>query len=202
MAARPNQQPQLDRLTGLIAAAPDGLALEQLMAAAGADIPRNTLLRRLQTLIAEGVIEKIGVSRAARYRILVRPPAHAEARHPVQDEMLVPLSKPAGDILRQVNRPVQARKPVGYNREFLDSYTPNRSSYLTASERKKLADLSVTSMPVGPAGTYAQHILDRLLIDLSWNSSRLEGNTYSLLDTERLIQLGEVTEARLRPMPR
>jgi hypothetical protein len=33
--------------------------------------------------------------------------------------------------------------------------------------------------------------MDRLLIDLSWNSSRLEGNTYSLLETERLLELGE-----------
>ncbi len=29
-----------------------------------------------------------------------------------------------------------------------------------------------------------------MLIDLSWNSSRLEGNTYSLLDTERLLNEG------------
>ena len=33
-----------------------------------------------------------------------------------------------------------------------------------------------------------------MLIDLSWNSSRLEGNTYSLLDTERLIKRGETDE--------
>jgi hypothetical protein len=37
-------------------------------------------------------------------------------------------------------------------------------------------------------------MLNRLLIDLSWNSSRLEGNTYSLLDTERLISLGEAAD--------
>lgn len=51
-------------------------------------------------------------------------------------------------------------------------------------------------MPAGPAGTHAQQILQRLLIDLSWNSSRLEGNTYSLLETERLIELGEATEGK------
>ena len=37
---------------------------------------------------------------------------------------------------------------------------------------------------------FAKQILNRLLIDLSWNSSRLEGNTYSLLDTTWLIELG------------
>ena len=36
----------------------------------------------------------------------------------------------------------------------------------------------------------------RLLIDLSWNSSRLEGNTYSLLETERLLELGEAAESK------
>lgn len=40
------------------------------------------------------------------------------------------------------------------------------------------------------AGTYARQILSRLLIDLSWASSRLEGNTYSRLDTQNLIELG------------
>ncbi|RYY08688.1 MAG: Fic family protein, partial [Chitinophagaceae bacterium] len=38
--------------------------------------------------------------------------------------------------------------------------------------------------------TYAKQILQRLLIDLAWNSSRLEGNTYSLLDTQRLLDQG------------
>ena len=38
----------------------------------------------------------------------------------------------------------------------------------------------------------------RLLIDLSWNSSRLEGNTYSLLDTRRLIEFGEEAQGRNR----
>jgi Fic family protein len=40
--------------------------------------------------------------------------------------------------------------------------------------------------------------LNRLLIDLSRNSSRLVGNTYSLLDTTRLIELGEAAEGRDR----
>ena len=41
-----------------------------------------------------------------------------------------------------------------------------------------------------PAGTYSRAILNRLLIDLSWASSHLEGNTYSRLDTRELIEHG------------
>lgn len=52
--------------------------------------------------------------------------------------------------------------------------------------------------PVGaqPAGTYARAILDRLLIDLSWASSHLEGNTYSRLDTKNLIEYGQRAEGK------
>ncbi len=45
-------------------------------------------------------------------------------------------------------------------------------------------------------GTFAKQILNRLIIDLSWNSSRLEGNTYSLLDTKRLIAFGHMPEGK------
>ncbi len=52
-------------------------------------------------------------------------------------------------------------------------------------------------MAAEPAGTYARHICQRLLIDLSWNSSRLEGNTYSLLETEQLLQIGHAQSGPL-----
>jgi len=46
------------------------------------------------------------------------------------------------------------------------------------------------------AGTYARQILERLLIDLAFNSSRLEGNTYSLLDTAQLLRAGQQPEGK------
>ncbi len=41
-----------------------------------------------------------------------------------------------------------------------------------------------------PAGTYARKVLEQLLIDLSWYSSRLEGNRKSWLDTRNLFARG------------
>jgi Fic family protein len=41
-----------------------------------------------------------------------------------------------------------------------------------------------------PAGTYARKVLEELLVDLSWSSSRLEGNRYSLLATRQLFSSG------------
>jgi Fic family protein len=47
-----------------------------------------------------------------------------------------------------------------------------------------------------PAGTHGRALLNRLLIDLSWASSRLEGNTYSRIDTQNLIEFGRYAEGK------
>ena len=76
------------------------------------------------------------------------------------------------------------RKPVGFNQDFLRAYIPNETLYLSAKTKKQLLTVGRVEVQKRPAGTYARDILSRLLIDLSWNSSRLEGNTYSLLETK------------------
>jgi fido (protein-threonine AMPylation protein) len=97
-----------------------------------------------------------------------------------------------------VRQPIERRKPVGYERGFLDSYRPNVSAYLDPNVRTHLVAVGRSGAGEQPAGTFAKLILNRLLIDLSWNSSRLEGNTYSLLDTRRLIDFGEEAEGKER----
>jgi Fic/DOC family len=112
------------------------------------------------------------------------------------NEPVVPLSVPGKLIRDYVRQAPQARKPVGYDPKFLDLYRPNVSFYLTEQDRAHLAAVGRQQIAEQPAGTYAKQIFNRLLIDLSWNSSRLEGNTYSLLDTKRLIELGQEAEGR------
>lgn len=111
-------------------------------------------------------------------------------------ERILPLSKSALELREQIQRPRQLRQPVGYNLEFLGSYTPNVSAYLPLDLRRKLVAMGRTADGPLPAGTHLRKVLDRLLIDLSWNSSRLEGNTYSLLETQRLLDLGESAEGK------
>ncbi len=112
------------------------------------------------------------------------PPPPSMVPHPV----LSPESCEARDIVRQ---PQAFRKAVGYRREFLDAYQPGSTFYLPENLRTHLRSIGQSAnMAALPPGTYARQVLDRLLIDLSWNSSRLEGNTYSLLETDHLIQRG------------
>jgi hypothetical protein len=62
--------------------------------------------------------------------------------------------------------------------------------------RDRLHELGRTPSADKRAGTYARDIMSRLLIDLSWASSRLEGNTYTRLDTQRLIEFGQVAAGK------
>jgi Fic family protein len=173
---------------------PDGVTVKEISDELKTEIPRRTLQYRLRYLVKEKRLAAEGERRWAKYRIRedrrIEVPAGA-----LETEGLaaIPfaLSKAAQDIRTYLQQPVPARKPVGYNREFLESYRPNVTAYLSAAERARLKNTGNPNIAPQPAGTYAKQVLNRLLIDLSWNSSRLEGNTYSLLDTKRLIEFGE-----------
>jgi Fic family protein len=166
------------------------LSLLQIKSQIGTTINDKTLLRRLNKLVSQGIVEKIGKSNRTTYKLSLK----ADSDSQLPETELITLSTESKDILIQVNKPETNRNPVGYSRDFLESYNPNVSSYLTVAEKKRLLDLGKTARQNEPAGTYAKDILQRLLIDLSWNSSRLEGNSYSLLDTQRLISIGEVAD--------
>lgn len=88
-----------------------------------------------------------------------------------------------------MRRPIQGREPVGYHRKFLDDYIPNQTAYLPDDISVHLHNIGQLKKPdEAVGGTYPPDMVDRLLIDLSWASSRLEGNTYSLLETRNLIE--------------
>ncbi|WP_258124282.1 Fic family protein [Mesorhizobium onobrychidis] len=181
---------------------PEGMTAQQIADALPSAPPRRTLQYRLRHLVDSKRLVMEGQGRWARYRVprIVEAVGMAAGRTEARGvgEALLPLSRSGADIQEYVRRPPEARKPVGYDRAFLDSYRPNESFYLSPTERKHLQEVGTPKIAEQPAGTYAKQILNRLLIDLSWNSSRLEGNTYSLIDTKRLIDLGEEAEGKER----
>ena len=166
---------------------PEGASQSEILEASGLDISWRTLLRRLEVLITQHEVSVIKAGRSTRYFLTIQPTTPVSPKSP---DISIPLSTASKTIFYQVTKPMEQRTPVGYHREFLENYIPNKDSYLKPEDKKLLADIGKTSQPDYPAGTFAREILNRLLIDLSWNSSRLEGNTYSLLDTERLIAAG------------
>jgi hypothetical protein len=153
------------------------------------------VVRALRALEKEGRVVFEGNTRARRYR-LVAYPAKSKVDEAILQIPALPLSPEAQECLGVIDRPLAARQPVTYRRAFLDEYVPNQSRYLSSPLCDRLHYLGRTADAEQPAGTFARHVLERFLLDLSWSSSRLEGNTFSLLDCERLLKTGAAPEGK------
>jgi hypothetical protein len=183
---------ELNSIKKALESYPQGAHIDDIEKKIEFTIPRRTLQRRLLSLQNSGDLNITGKARSTKY-FHKREQESALHLGTLLNEG-IPISKEGKKILQVVKKSLQQRQPVGYNRDFLDTYQPNVSSYLTSAEMEKLEKIGKIAISNQPAGTYVKEILSRLLIDLSWNSSRLEGNTYSLLDTQRLISFGEIAD--------
>ena len=190
--SKENINQELEIIKKAVGSLKGGGGIDEIEVASGITIERRTLQRRLKGLIEQGIIESNGKGRAIQYHLKTPEIAFADTKQSETEKSIsaISLSEEGKAILDIVTLPIQRRTPVGYNRDFLDSYKPNESSYLTTEEKQRLARIGFTGINYAVGGTYAKEILQRLLIDLAWNSSRLEGNTYSLLDTQLLLDKG------------
>ena len=164
----------------------DQVILDYIAAHPGAgreDVRRNvaseasppTVWRALKRLVDEGRLEVSGKARATGYSLA------------------------GADVVRaHLQTPYNRRRLAVYKKNFVDRYIPNRSFYLGEADRQHLQEAGRPVLPPLPAGTFARRILERLLVDLSWASSRMEGNTYNILETERLIRFGEEASGKDR----
>lgn len=145
---------------------------------------RRTVNRTLARLVANGQLEKTGSGPTTGYRPTGTPGVLENSAPSPRAR-----SAEAAALLAQLSGPLGSRMPVSYERAFVDDYVPNESSLMP----RALADaLYAAGRAQGqqPAGTVARKVLEQLLIDLSWHSSRLEGNRVSLLDTQALFEHG------------
>jgi hypothetical protein len=190
------------RIEAEIARHEDGIGIDDLHKVLADIASRRTLQRRVGELAEQGKIAQIGKGRAQRYgppgNIDVTNTEQAHATVEAAAETYIPISRKGEEIRAYVRQPVQGRKPVGYDRELLETYRPNETHYLRPEIREHLHNMGSAPDIERPAGTYARDILGRLLIDLSWASSRLEGNAYTRLDTQNLIELGQAAAGKDR----
>ena len=156
-------------------AAHPGARREDIRRNTAPDASSPTVWRALKRLVDENKLEVFGRGRATGYSLAG-----------------------AAVVRAHLAEPYNRRKPASYSKDFIDRYVPGSSFYLGATDRQRLRDAGTPTMEPLPAGTYAQRVLERLLVDLSWASSRMEGNTYSILETERLIRFGEEASGRER----
>lgn len=201
---------ELQQIEAIVAGFAQGAGLAAIEAEMakrhGLGLHRRTLQRRLHRLVQQNRLSTSGESVALLYRRAegasgsvphsFHAPEADASLFVAESDGYVPVSADGAAIRDQVRRPLMHRRPVGYQQDFLQAYQPGTTFYLPLALRRQLHELGRTSQGERPAGTYAREILGRLMVDLSWASSRLEGNTYSRLDTQNLIELGQIASGK------
>jgi len=142
----------------------------QIAAFLGNKMTRFTILRDLELLLGANLIRKDGKGRGVRYSLNISGNINA---------FFDPTLYFAKDQDQRIIKPVLNSEIIGelpflFSEREINELKETNGKYV---EKIKKADESFVKKEV-----------ERLTIDLSWKSSRLEGNTYSLFDTEILIK--------------
>jgi Fic/DOC family len=181
-------------LTAFFRANPESWLSLAAIKSATERVPDRTLRNWLKELVKDGSVEAQGERKGRRYRLRLGSMQGARVSITAGVAQLAGIheifSAESLALIRRIEAPIYTRPPATYREDWLQSYVPNESTYLSPERRAELAALGKRDPIYGKAGTYIKKIYDRLLIDLSFNSSRLEGNTYSLAETETLLLHG------------
>ena len=175
---------------------PEGIHRGELSDLLKISINYKTLQRRLADLANEGKIRIEGIKRGTKYFPISHKLGTEEPT--LRDRKNAIFSDTSNTVLKFLDKPLHSRDKVSYNRSFVESYAPNETIYVPIKQRDLLNKEGKRFDEELAAGTYARQISERLLIDLSYNSSRLEGNTYSKIDTQRLVEEGISADGKIR----
>ena len=133
----------------------------------------RTLKRIIADLVQNGDIQVEGKGKATRYSLSA------------QAYLMMPLDIDTYFIKDVDERKVQESFNFQLIREVLPKvvlFTPEEKIRLESAHKEFLANMATLSEL-----EYRKE-MERLGVDLSWKSSQVEGNTYSLLETERLLK--------------
>ncbi len=142
-----------------------------------------TLKRILTKLINENFLLSVGVGRGTKYTI---SPTF---------ELLAPI-----DIEKYFEKEIDERDiKEGFNFSIINEVLERRCVF-TDLELGKLNNLQIkfqNNISQLTENEYKKEF-ERLAIDLSWKSSQIEGNTYSLLETEKLLKEKETAAGKTK----
>lgn len=142
-----------------------------------------TIKRTLTKLVEQNILEKTGVGKSTKYRI-----------------------SQGYEIISQVDIDTYFEKEID-EREIKENFNQSlitetlfKVNIFRQSEIEKLNSLqkkfeyNISQL----SEIERKKEMERLAIDLSWKSSQIEGNTYSLLETERLLKEKETASGKTK----
>ena len=156
---------------------------KELFDGAGLSTSYSTLKRILTKLLADKYIESLGQGKGTKYKV-------SSAY-----ELILPI-----DIDAYYEKEIDEREiKERFNFDIIKNVLTNNSLF-TDTELLKLKALQkeyINNIQQLTESEYKKE-LERLAIDLSWKSSQIEGNTYSLLETEKLLKERETASGKTK----
>jgi prophage maintenance system killer protein/predicted transcriptional regulator len=160
-----------------------GYSSKEVYDAVDITISYATLKRILSKLMAENLLSSVGKGKGTKYTISPN------------FELLEPI-----DIEKYYEKEVDEREiKTGFNFAIINDVLAKYSVF-TETELEKLNKLQAkfqNNISRLSAMEFKKEF-ERLAIDLSWKSSQIEGNTYSLLETERLLKERETAAGKTK----
>ncbi len=150
-----------------------GSSSKQIHDGLGMVIGYATVKRMLQKLIAENLVLALGQGKGTRYQL----------------NNIYALLQPV-DMQHYFTKEIDEREiKAGFDHSLIKDVLHNATLFTKAELQhlNQLQQLYVSNTDKLTLSEYKKE-LDRLAIDLSWKSSQIEGNTYSLLETEYLLK--------------
>lgn len=143
-------------------------------------VSRITAVRDLGFLLTEGLLVRDGAGRAIRYRVSPR------------FNLFKKIDTKAYFDIQQDDRNIKSRFDFEVFSLLADDvFTLDEKTHLeslNAEFQKHLKNIH--------SETLIKKEFERIMIEFSWKSSQIEGNTYSLLDTEALIKDNKKAEGK------
>lgn len=149
-----------------------GTSSSEVILGLSLDISQATIRRDLASLVADNILITRGQNRGTRYYI---SPGYA---------ILSPV-----DVQQYFRKEVDQRViNENYNFELLDILADTQLFTKPEHEKLSLLQRQFTTNISKLTPIQYRDDMEKLAIDLSWKSSQIEGNTYSLLETEYLLK--------------
>jgi Fic family protein len=172
---------KINRLLEFIRANPN-LSSKEIHEGHHKEFAYATVKRMLQSLVDDNLVQTTGKGKATRYKLSEA----YELLHPIELDEYFKKEIDEREIRRHFNHEI-------FNLlRNIQVFTTEENEHLAKLQQayeKNIAGLSETEH---------NKELERLAIDLSWKSSQIEGNTYSLLETERLLKEKETAAGKTR----
>ncbi len=171
-----------NQLLNIITTSP-GLSSSEIHEKSGTKKSYSTTKRILGKLVDKKLIDKIGKKKGARYQI----GKSYDILHSIDLEEYF-----EKDIDERIIKPTFNFDLIQKDLYQVDLFTDPELEELNSLQSKYLENISSLS-----ENEYNKEI-EKLAIDLSWKSSQIEGNTYTLLETERLLKEKRTAGGKLK----